>query len=180
VFEVRQWLVNKFVFNDGATNVDFRELAVVYQNVGTISLGFEHGVHWIEEVSNDHVVQLKVVVAERCVFIPVFAIDEVKQRVGASNLALVSQPLLVKMKLTFLVFIFFILFILIEIGYSTLFKSRVNYLAALPSFTQALCPKRQYAIYGIKHNVFYPSLLKDLYIKPFSYFIIYSHLFLLI
>ena len=174
MFEARQLLVDEFVFNDGSTNVDFRELAVVYQNVGTISLGFEHRVHWIEDVSNDHVVQLKVVVAERCVFIPVFAIDKVKQRVRASNLALVSQPLLFKMKLTFLVFI------LIEIGYSTLFKSRVNYLAALPSFTQALCPKRQYAVYGIKHNVLYPSLLKDLYIKPFSYFIIYSHLFLLI
>lgn len=174
MFEVRQWLVNKFVLDDGSTNVDLRELAVVYQNIGTISLGFEHRVHRIEEVSNHHVVQLKVVVAERCVLTPVFAVDEVKQRVGASNLAPVSQPLLVKMKLTFLVFI------LIKIGYSTLFNSRINYLAALPSFTQALCPKRQYAIYGIKHNVFYPGLLKDLYIKPFSYFIIYSHLFLLI
>ena len=73
--------MNEFVFDDGSTNVDFRELAVVYQNVGTISLGFEHRVHRIEEVSNDHVVQLKVVVAERSVFIPVFAIDKVEQGV---------------------------------------------------------------------------------------------------
>jgi hypothetical protein len=78
------------------------------------------------------------------------------------------------MKLAFLVFI------LIEIGYSTLCKSRINYLAALPCFTQTLGPKWQYAVYGIKDNVFYPGLLKDLYMKPFSDFIIYGHLFLLI
>ena len=81
VVEVRQWLLNEFVFNDGATNVDFRELAVVYQNVGTISLGFEHRVHRIEEVSNDHVVQLQVVVLVGSVCSPVFAVDKVKQRV---------------------------------------------------------------------------------------------------
>jgi hypothetical protein len=81
VVEVRQWLVNEFIFNDGSTNVDFRELAVVYQNVGTISLGFEHRVHWIEEVSNDHVVQLQVVVLVGSVCSPVFAVDKVKQRV---------------------------------------------------------------------------------------------------
>ena len=81
VVEVRQWLLNEFIFNDGATNVDFRELAVVYQNVGTISLGFEHRVHWIEEVSNDHVVQLQVVVLVGSVCSPVFAVDKVKQRV---------------------------------------------------------------------------------------------------
>lgn len=43
-----------------------------------MSLGFEHRVHGIKEVSNDYVVKLKIVVAERWVFIPVFGIDKVK------------------------------------------------------------------------------------------------------